>query len=127
MTNRKGRQSDGGVSLRHHPPCQILYHAVVFVFAGIIIGVEEGMLLSNAMMVRKVVQPTDHSICTLATISCFIHQEVNLPAECLAVDTKHDALLGCQKVDGARLLRVRWIVHLLSIIKGIVYLDAVDV
>ena len=122
MTNRKERQSDGGVSLRHHPPRQILYHAVVFVLAGTIIGVEEGVLLSKAMMVKNIVQLTDHSICTLATISCFIRQEVNLPGECLTVDTKHSALPGCQKVDGARLLRVRWIVHLLSIIRGIVYL-----
>ena len=115
MTNRKERESDGGMSLHNHPPHQILYHAVVFVLAGTIIGVEEGVLLYKAMMVKKVVQPTDHNICTLATISCFIRQEVNLPGECLPADTKHSALPGCQKVDEARL---RWIVHLLSIFKG---------
>ena len=109
MYDQQERQSDGGVSLRHHPPRQILCHAVVFVLAGTIIGVEEGVLLSKAMMVKKLVQPTDHSICTLATISCFIRQEVYLPGECLTVDTKHSAIPGSQKVDGARLLRVRWI------------------
>jgi len=83
--------------------------------AGAIIGVEEDILLPKAV-VKKEVQPTDHSICTLATITCLICQEVHLPGECLAVYTKHCTLPGCQ-IDWPRLQGVRWIMDLLAIVK----------
>ena len=78
MANWKKGQCDVGVSLFHHPPRQILHHAVVFVLAGAIISVGEDVLLSKAVMV-EVIEPTDHSIGTLATITCLVRQEVNLP------------------------------------------------
>ena len=53
MDNRKERQSDVGVSVCHHPPHQILHHAVVFVLAGEIIGVEKDVLLSKPVVVKQ--------------------------------------------------------------------------
>jgi len=100
-----------------------LHHTVVFVLAGAIIGVEEDILLPKAVVVKKEVQPTDHSICTLATITCLICQEVHLPGECLAVHTNHCTLPGSQEIDWPRLQGVRWIMDLLGVVKGIVHFD----
>ena len=102
MTNGKERQCDVGVLIRHHPPRQILHHAVVFVLSGAIISVEKDDLLSKAVIVEEV-QPTDHSIGTLAAIICLVRQEVDLPGECLTVDSKQGTLPGCQEVDQSRL------------------------
>ena len=103
MANGKERQRDVRVLIRHHPPRQILHHTVVFILSGAIISVEKDVLLSKAVIVEEEVQPTDHSIGTLTAITCLVCQEVDLPGECLAVDTKHGTLPGCQEVDRSRL------------------------
>ena len=85
-----------------------MYHTVVFVLAGAIIGVEKDVLLSKPVVVKEKVQPTDYSIGTLAALTCLVRQEVDLPGECLAIHTEHSTLPRCQEVDGPRLQGVRW-------------------
>ena len=55
-------------------------------------------LLTKTVMLEEVVQSTDDSICTLAAVTCFINQEVDLTRESFTVYTERCALPRC-KVD----------------------------
>lgn len=98
------------VSVRHTK------YAIVFVLSTAVVCVEEGVLLSKA-----VVQSTYYSIGALAAIPCLIRQEIHLPRYCFTIDAEHCALTWSKKVNRARLQRIRRIVHLLGVIKGVVH------
>jgi hypothetical protein len=66
-------------------------HTIVFVLSTAVVCVEEGVLLSKAVVVEKVVQPTYYSIGALAAIPCLIRQEIHLPRYCFTTDAEHCA------------------------------------
>ena len=101
--------------LCHHSLHQILHYVVVFILACTIIGIEEDVL--SETMVVKEVQPTDHS---LGTIACFICQEVYFSGECFTCHAEHCTLPWCHELGRPRLQGIRWT-------GGVVHLDIIVV
>jgi hypothetical protein len=120
VTHNKERKCDLGVPTCHHPPCQILEHAVVFVLPCTVVSVKEHLLLAKAMMKKEVVQLTHYCVGSLATSTSLITEEIDLPGNGLTIHPKHRTFPRSEEIYWARLHGIRGIVHLLSIVKRIV-------
>ena len=81
------------------------------------------MHLSKAVIVKKIVKTTDHSIGAFPTISSLVCQKIDLARQSFTGYAKYRALPRCKEVDGAWLQWIGRIVYLLRIIKGIVHFD----
>lgn len=81
-----------------------------------------GDTFATPEVLKEVVQLAYYSIGARGTVYGFVNQVVDLLQQTLAADTKYGALSGRKKEDWARLVRSRWIVHLLRKIKAVVHL-----
>ena len=77
----------------------------------------------QAIMLKIVVKLAHDSVGSLATITCVIRKKVDLARDTFTGHSKNAALSGCEKVDGTWLHGLRWVMHLLGIIKRIVCPD----
>ena len=111
------RDLDVTVPVSKHPPYQIVHHAVIFILSSAVVSVEECLSLAKTVVRKKEVETADDSICSLATVGCFVCKEIDVLEDCLTCNTKNSTFSGCEEVDRTRLLQVRRIVHLLDIIK----------
>ena len=120
MSNHQKGHSDVGVSLSQCSPEKILYHAVILVLSGAVISMEEHILFTHPMMLEKVMKLTHNCVRTLPTIPRLITEEIDLPGDCLTVDTEYCTLSRSEEVDRSRLKGVTRIMHLLCIIEAVV-------
>ena len=116
VTYWEKRDLDVTGPVRKHPPYQIVHHTVIFWSSAVAI-VEECLSLAKTVVCKKEVEMADDSVCSLATVGCFVCKEIDVSGDCLTCNTKHSTSSGCEEVDRTRLLWVRKIVHLLGIIK----------
>ena len=84
----------------------VVDHTIIFVLSTAVVCLEEGVFLSKAMVVEKVMQLTYYCIGALAAIPGFVCQEIHLPRYCFTVDPKHCAFTWSKKVNRPRLQRV---------------------
>ena len=69
MSNYEERECDLGVMISHCMPGKVPEHGVVLILASSIVGVQENLLLTKAMVVEEEVQLTDHIVGPLTTVT----------------------------------------------------------
>ena len=87
-------------------PSKVLHHAIVLVLPRAVVCVEVDVHLTEAMVLQKVVYAAHHCIGSFSVVTSLVCQEVDMPGESLAVDTKDCTLPWRENIDRARLKRV---------------------
>ncbi len=70
------------------------------------------MLLTQAVVLEKIVELADDCVCPFPAITSFVAQKVDLSGNGLTRNSKHSTLPRGQEVDRTWLERVTWEVHL---------------
>ena len=94
---------------------------VIFVLPWTIVTMEKNFHFSQSVVQEEVVQLANYNIGTFPTISCFISEEIYLSRNSLTMNSKNAALAWSQEKNWPWLERIARIMHLLCIIKTVVY------
>ena len=72
MVNREEWQADVGMPVCESAPRKLLHHAAVLVLPCAVVCMQVDIPLSKAMMVKEIVNATNHSIGNFITVSGFV-------------------------------------------------------
>ena len=99
------------------PPAKVLEYVIVLILAATVVCMKMANFLARTMILKKIMQITNSSICSFSCCDGFVDQIINLPGQGLTTHTKYATFSQCFEINGTRLLRITGKVYLLGIVK----------
>ena len=121
MSHHQETQPDPFVSPCRYPPHHVLHHSIILVLTDAVICMEICFILAKTVVIKKVVQPTNYSICPFPPICGFIGEKVHLSWNTFTSYTENGTFPACEKVNWSRLEWIGWEMNQLGVIKAVVY------
>lgn len=99
------------------PPAKVPEYIIVLILATTVVCMKMGNFLAHTMILKKIMQITDSSICSFSHYEGFVDKIINLTGQGLTTHTKYATFSRGFEIYGTRLLRIIGKVYLLGIVK----------
>lgn len=114
-----------GVMSCHDAPKIIPNKRIVLVLCATVICVHLCVSFTHSMSSEEMMNVGDCSISSFSRTNVLVYQVVNLSGDTFTANSKKSTLPGSFKINRSRLIRVCWVMKLLSIVIGVMHCSSI--